>query len=153
VKDPVEIVTKKFRHFITELSKIEYKNIYRADMFTVWMTFIKHPELIPDEFLDIPEVKEAMDVLTNMSYDKEFVEEYEARKKILNDERSALTVAKEEGLKEGEEKGLKKGKEEGLKEGKISTALSMLEENIPLATIAKCTGLNEDEIKSLKSGR
>ncbi|MDR2077787.1 MAG: Rpn family recombination-promoting nuclease/putative transposase, partial [Rickettsiales bacterium] len=142
---PVEIVTKKFRRFITELSKIEYKNIYRADMLHVWMTFKERPEFIPDEFLGIPEVKEAMDELTLMSYGREFVEEYGARRKILNDERSALTVAKEEGLK--------KGKEEGLKEGKISTALSMLEDNMPIATIVKYTGLSEDEIKSLKSGR
>jgi predicted transposase/invertase (TIGR01784 family) len=165
-KDPVEIATNKFRTFIIELSKIEYKNIHRADMFSVWMMFIKHPEMIPGEFLSIPEVGEAMNELTFLSYNKEFRREYEARQKLINDEYSAITVAtdkgreegieegKKEGIEEGRKKGIKEGKkegkQEGIKEGLKKTALLMLRDNVPVATVAKYTGLGENDISSLE---
>jgi predicted transposase/invertase (TIGR01784 family) len=132
-KDPIEIATTKFRTFIIELSKIEYKNIHRADMFSVWMMFIKQPELIPKEFLTIPEVKEAMDELNRLSYSREFREEYEARQKLINDEHSALTIAKLEGEKIGIRK----------------SALAMLKKGIALDTVIECSGLSEEEIKEI----
>ncbi|GHS91052.1 transposase [Alphaproteobacteria bacterium] len=116
-KDKIEIATEKFRTFIIELSKIEYKNIHHADMFSVWMMFIKHPETIPQEFLSIPEVHEAMDELTKLSYNKIVRAQYEARQKLINDEHAAFAFARKEGLKEGIAEGLEKGIAEGLEKG------------------------------------
>jgi predicted transposase/invertase (TIGR01784 family) len=132
-KDPIEIATSKFRTFIIELSKIEYKNIHRADMFSVWMMFIKHPNMIPREFLTIPEVNEAMSELTRLSHSREFRAEYEARQKLINDEYAALTTAREEG-REKEKKEI---------------ALSMLRKGLSPTLIAECTGLSENEISEL----
>jgi predicted transposase/invertase (TIGR01784 family) len=141
------------------------------------MMFIKHPEMIPDDFFGVPEVKEAMEELTHISYDREVREEYEARLKLKNDEISALTVAREEGMEKGREEGMEKGREEGItvgmekgreegitmgmekgreegmekgiEKGKIETALAMLKESIPVGVIAKCTGLSPEEIAKL----
>jgi len=38
-RDPIEIATSKFKTFIIELSKIEFKSLHHADMFSVWMMF------------------------------------------------------------------------------------------------------------------
>jgi predicted transposase/invertase (TIGR01784 family) len=153
-KDPREIATSKFRTFIIELPKLEYKNKERLDMFTIWMMFLKHPEMITREIIDqVPEVGEAMHELENLSLDPDFRERYEARQKIINDEYSAITVAKRMGRKEGEEMGLRKGEEMGLRKGKEEErkeiALSLLKKGLPLNIIAECTGLTENEIFNL----
>jgi predicted transposase/invertase (TIGR01784 family) len=137
-KDPIEIATDKFRTFIIELSKIEFKNVHRADMFSVWMMFVKHPEMIPEEFLTIPEVREAMKELNHLSRDEKFRAEYEARQKLINDENSAVTVAMEKGLREG---ALSKAKD---------TAFKLLSKGMDIGDIAEVTGLSEREIKNLR---
>lgn len=134
-KDPIEIATTKFRTFIIELSKIEFKKVHRADMFSVWMMFIKNPELIPDEFLSIPEVNEAMEELNYLSRDKQFREEYEARQKLINDERAALTIAKDEGK-------IEKARE---------TAINLLSMGLTTEQISQATGLSIEEISKLKN--
>jgi predicted transposase/invertase (TIGR01784 family) len=138
-KEAVEIVTEKYRTFIIELSKIEYKNIHRADMFSVWMMFIKHPEEIPEEFLSIPEVGEAMEELNYLSQDDKFRGEYEARQKIINDENSAITVAREKGIAEG--------KKEGIVEGKKETAVKLLCRRMSIEDIVEITGLRGEELR------
>ncbi|MDR1391043.1 MAG: Rpn family recombination-promoting nuclease/putative transposase, partial [Holosporales bacterium] len=145
-KDPIEIATDKFRTFIIELSKIEFKNIHRADMFSVWMMFIKHPEEIPDEFLSIPEVKEAMDELTYLSHDKVFRAEYDARQRLINDENAAITIATEKGLEKGREEGLEKGLLAKARE----TAVKLIAKNMATADIAEVTDLSEKEILELQ---
>ena len=58
------------KQFIIELAKLEVTpKKFLNDMFAIWMRFIKDPESIPEEFLRVPEVKEAMDTLTVMSSD------------------------------------------------------------------------------------
>jgi predicted transposase/invertase (TIGR01784 family) len=150
-KDPIEIATDKFRTFIIELEKIEFKKMHRADMFSVWMMFIKNPASIPQEFLSIPEVDEAMQELTYLSQDEEFRAEYEARQRLINDERAALVIAEEQGMKKGEEK----GKAEGLAEGETrkakETATKMLSRGISIEDISDMTGLSLEDVKNLSS--
>jgi predicted transposase/invertase (TIGR01784 family) len=162
-KDPLEVATNKFRTFIIELPKLEYKTQERLDEFTIWMTFLKHPEMITKKIINqIPEVGEAMQELEHLSLDGGFRERYEARQKAINDEISALAVAtregeergwmmgREEGRVEGEEYGLRIGEERGLERGRIEAATSMLRENIPEDIISRCTGLTFDEVLRLK---
>jgi hypothetical protein len=55
-------VSEKTRIFILELPKIDVKKATLNDMFSVWMYFLKNPELIPEEFVKrVPEVKEALE--------------------------------------------------------------------------------------------
>jgi predicted transposase/invertase (TIGR01784 family) len=115
-------------------------------MFSVWMMFIKHPELIPDEFLSIPEVKEAMDELTYLSHDRVFRAEYDARQRRINDENAAITIATEKGL----ERGLEKGREEGLLAKARETALNAVALGLTPEQISKLTGLSEKEISELQ---
>ena len=83
--DPIEIASEKMRQFIIELTKLEATpKRFLNDMFTVWMQFIRDPNSIPPEFLNIPEVKEAMDELTHMSADPETRAEYDAKIRITD---------------------------------------------------------------------
>lgn len=92
--DGVEIASEKLRHFVIELTKLEMTpKRFLNDMFTVWMRFIKDPASIPPEFLNIPEVKEAMDELTVMSMDPKTRDEYNYRLKELNDLQAIKTAA------------------------------------------------------------
>jgi predicted transposase/invertase (TIGR01784 family) len=146
--DGVEIASEKTRIFIIELPKIDLKKASINDMFSVWMFFLKNPELIPDEFITkVPEVHEALEELKVMSMNDEFRAAYNAHIKAQNDRRSreanAEARGKAEGIAEGEARGELKGKRE--------TACTMLADGVPAATVSKYTGLSIEEIESLKS--
>ncbi len=158
--DPIEIASEKMRHFIIELTKLEATpKSFLNDMFTVWMQFIKAPETIPPEFLEIPEVKEAMDELTYMSSDPETRAVYDARVKELNDIYSGMTTKYKEGLEagrtegraEGRIEGEKAGIEKGAKEAKIETARNFLKLGLTVEQVAEGTGLSIAEIESIKN--
>ena len=163
--DPIEIASEKMRHFIIELTKLEATpKSFLNDMFTIWMTFIKDPETIPPEFLEIPEVKEAMDELTYMSSDPETRAVYDARVRELNDIYSGQTTRYKEGLEEGEKIGIEKGRaeerakaEKELAEQKAkaeaketSTVKNLLKLGLSVEQIASATGLTASEIDAIK---
>ena len=95
-------------------------------------------------------LKKAMDEWERVSQDPEVLLAYEARRKALLDEKSALkraaNLGKIEGEKIGEMKGEKKGEEKALRK----VALGMIEKGIDDATIAELTGLMEEEIQKLR---
>jgi predicted transposase/invertase (TIGR01784 family) len=136
--DGIEIASEKTRIFIIELPKIDNTKASLNDLFSIWMFFLKNPELIPETFVkEIPEVQEALEELKVLSADDEFRAEYNAHVKAQNDMRSRETNAEARGKAEGE---LKKARE---------TALSMLADKLPLETISKYTGLSLEELKVL----
>lgn len=155
--DPVEIASEKMRNFIIELTKLEATpKSFLNDMFTVWMRFIKDPSSIPPEFLDIPEVKEAMNELTVMSMDQQMRDEYNARIKQLNDYQALKTaVAKAEEKARSAEENLEKAKkavaeeQEKAKKEKVESARKMISKGLDVSDIADFTGLSIEEIQKL----
>ena len=132
--DEVEVASDKFRQFIIELTKLETgSHMFLNDMFMVWMQFIKDPNSIPDEFLNIPEVKEAMDELRYMSADEETRSIYEARIKEINDMNSALATKFDEGAKYQA----------------LETAKNLIKIGLSIEQISQATGLSIDEISHL----
>ena len=159
--DPIEIASEKMRQFIIELTKLEATpKRFLNDMFTVWMQFIRDPNSIPPEFLNIPEVKEAMDELTHMSADPETRAEYDARVREMNRIYAGQTVKYKEGLEEGEKIGIEKGEKIGIEKGKaeerakakaekIESARKMLQDGLSVDVVSKYSGLSADEIEKL----
>lgn len=136
--DPVEIASEKMRKFIIELTKLEnVPKRFCNDMFTVWMRLINDPNNIPEEFLKIPEVKEAMDELSVLSMDKATRAEYEARIKELNDFYAGKTTSYKEGM------------EKGAHEKAIETAKRLLKMGLSMEQIAQATDLSIKEIMTL----
>ena len=84
------------------------------------------------------DVKEAMNIVKEMSMSDEEWELYESRRLALLDYNTGMINAKNEGEKQG------------AKKEKIEITKKMLKENVPIETIAKFTDLTEEEIKKLK---
>jgi predicted transposase/invertase (TIGR01784 family) len=96
-------------------------------------------------FLDVSEIKGAMETLKYISADPEIRALYDLRQKTINDHNSEVTVAREEGKAEGREEGIAEGEFKGKRE----TARAMLSEGIATSIVSKCTGLTIDEIKAI----
>jgi predicted transposase/invertase (TIGR01784 family) len=137
--DPVEIASEKFRIFIVELEKVDLSNAKADNMFDVWSYFLIAPEKIPEEFLRIEEVKNAMSTLSYVSHNKDQRRMYNSIVMARNDSINAITHAKKEGIVIGE---LKKAKK---------VALSSLQIGMGVDIIAKISGLSVEEIESLKN--
>ncbi|MDR2399628.1 MAG: Rpn family recombination-promoting nuclease/putative transposase, partial [Endomicrobium sp.] len=133
--DEIAIASEKTRIFIIELPKIDVKKATLNDMFSVWMYFLKNPELIPEEFVKrVPEVEEALEELKVLSLNDEFRANYNAHIKAQNDQRSREANAKEEGIA----KGIAIGKKEGKKE----IVFKLLKKGMSLEDIAEITGIS-----------
>jgi predicted transposase/invertase (TIGR01784 family) len=83
-------------------------------------------------------LKKAMDEWERVSQNPEVLLAYEARRKALLDEKSAL--------KRAEKKGKQEGKEETIK----AMAIGMIQEGIASNVISKLTGLSIEEIEKLR---
>lgn len=87
-------------------------------------------------------LKKAIDEWERVSQDPEVLLAYEARRKALLDEKSALRRA--------ENLGEKRGREEGRKETIKTMALGMIQKGIDNKTISDLTGLSQEEINNLR---
>ena len=116
--DPYQILTdNSARIFFVELEKFDPKTADRRDMLTRWLSFLKDPILMDESFLQMKEVKTAMDTLKYISADDEMRAISDLRQITINDHNSEITVAREEGKSEG--------RAEGKAEGKREAAVSM----------------------------
>jgi len=110
-----------------------------------WIYFIKYASdltLIPKEYQDIQEFKEAFDIATQTSWNqKEFDE--------INALRTAEEKGMKKGIKEGIEKGIEKGIEEGEKKKAYEIAKKSLGQGLDLETIKMITGLSDEELKNI----
>jgi predicted transposase/invertase (TIGR01784 family) len=140
--DPYQIMTDSARIFFIELPKFNPKNADKRDLLTGWLSFIKNPCFMDDSYLNVKEIRDAMETLKYISADPETRAIADLRQKTINDHNSEITVAREEGIAIGEERGELKGKRE--------TACTMLADGVPAATVSKYTGLSIEEIESLK---
>ena len=117
-------------------------------MFEAWVKFIRDPENIPPELLEIPEVKEAMDALTYMSADPDVRAAYQARIREMNRIRAGQTIKYKEGLAEGEKLGARKEREKAKAE-KIESAKRFLKMGLSVEQVAEAINLSVEEIKKL----
>ena len=84
------------------------------------------------------DVKEAMNIVKEMSMSDEEWELYESRRLALLDYNTGMINAKNEGEKQG------------AKKEKIEIAKKLLKMGMTVEQIKEATGLNEEEIKKLK---
>ena len=114
-----EDMTKKLLSDIVEIHFIELKKFEKSkkdynNKLHRWLSFLINPE---GKEIDImkkedAEIKEAMDVLYNISGDKELIQLAEMRDKAIRDEKSRLQGARDEGREEGRAEGRAEGREE-----------------------------------------
>ncbi|PEF61820.1 Rpn family recombination-promoting nuclease/putative transposase [Bacillus cereus] len=86
-------------------------------------------------------LQQAIQKWDNMSHNQQFRREYEAREKILLDEKAAVAHA--------EQKGRKKGREEGKEEGRAQVIQSMYESGMNPQVIANIVKLTVEEVQRI----
>ena len=133
-RDEYQIITDKLRIFFVELQKFHPKHIDRKNMLDVWMAFLKNP--LNDDIQDVPEVKEALDTLKEISADKDEREIYYLRQHTEFGYISEKNVAVQK-------------EREKAKAEKIESAKNLLKAGISVEIIASSLGLSLEEIKEL----
>ncbi|MBN2342289.1 MAG: PD-(D/E)XK nuclease family transposase [Deltaproteobacteria bacterium] len=88
-----------------------------------------------------PVIKEANQLYTLFTADKELMEKYEARQKYLRDVSTIKSVSRDEGYSQG--------KAEGIDEEKRAVARIMKTNSEPTEKIQRYTGLSKEEIEQL----
>ncbi|MED1305357.1 Rpn family recombination-promoting nuclease/putative transposase, partial [Bacillus pacificus] len=80
----------------------------------------------------------------NMSHNQQFRREYEAREKVLLDEKAAVAHA--------EKKGIEKGRKEGIEQGKIQLIRGMHNNGVSIQDISKFTKISLEDIRRFLQG-
>ena len=133
-RDEYQIITDKLRIFFVELQKFHPKHIDRKNMLDVWMAFLKNP--LNDDIQDVPEVKEALDTLKEISADKDEREIYYLRQHTEFGYLSEKNVAVQK-------------EREKAKAEKIETARNFLKMGLSVEQVAQGTGLSIEEVNKL----
>lgn len=155
-----------------ELTKFKPQSFSEKKMQVLWLRFLTEmggASKVPQEFLDNPEVKKAVDILEESSYTPAQLEGYDKFWDIVRTERTYYKSAHRHGFAEGKEEGYKKGwdkgwdkgreevQEEGREEGREKGALEEKKKNakamkalgISTDVIAKVTGLSITDIETI----
>lgn len=147
-----EVLSDKFAIHFFELKKID--NVKKNQAMEDWLHLINaetEGDLMEiQKTTAIPEVKNTIVMLRELSADEKVRQEAYYREKRLHDEASALGSARREGLAEGMEKGRAQGRAEGRAEGRAQgRAEGMMEARQAFAVRMREMGMNEEQIREL----
>ncbi|WP_144519989.1 Rpn family recombination-promoting nuclease/putative transposase [Bacillus thuringiensis] len=90
-------------------------------------------------------LQQAIQKWDNMSHNQQFRREYEAREKILLDEKAAVAHAEQKGI----EKGLKRGREEGLEQGQAKIIKQLHDNGMSAQIIADNLQMTLEEVQRI----
>lgn len=166
-------VIEGLRFIFVELPKFTPHTYTEKKMQALWLRFLTEIDgrtrEIPQELLDNPEIKKAVDQIEQSAFNDaqllgydEFWDAVRVEKTLVSD---ALKEGMEKGMAEGMEKGMAEGLEKGMAEGlekgmakgraegernkQIEIARKMKQAGMDAETIARLTGLATDEIDAL----
>ncbi|ANS52106.1 ATPase [Bacillus thuringiensis] len=98
-------------------------------------------------------LQKAIQKWDNMSHNQQFRREYEAREKVLLDEKAAVAHAEkkgmEQGRKQGREEGIQEGIEQGMEQGKIQLIRGMHKNGMDIEDIAKFTNMDALKVRHI----
>ena len=138
-KTEEEIATKYIEMHFIELKKFKKKNPDTKARINQWLWLLAGgEEKIEMAEKENKEVKKAVEILDEMSINKEERERYEAILKAEFNQKVSMYNIELKGKKEGE-------KNKG-----IEVAKKLLNRKVPIDEIVEITGLNKDEIEELK---
>jgi len=133
-----------FEFAFLELSKFDKKLHELETILDKWIYFLKNGSsltMIPQEFEDVKELKEAFEVATQVTWNKQELDVYDYIGLKEYDDINALQTA--------EKKGLKKGLEQGFEQGRLAVAKNLLD-LLDDETISVKTGLTLSQIQNLR---
>ena len=117
----------------------------------LWLRFISElnekTNQAPQEWLETPDIKEALDLAEEAVYTPEELASYDKYWDVISIEKTLLGNAE----RRGEERGEICGEIKGEKKAKIAIVKKLLAKGYPLEEIAVLTDLTQEEILQFKS--
>jgi predicted transposase/invertase (TIGR01784 family) len=108
---------------------------------------------VPDDLLEIPQVKKAIEVLKESAFTTEELAGYQKFWDMVSTEKTYFSSAERRGLAKGRAEGRAEGRVEGRAEGRaeamLETAKKMLAMGLDRATVAQVTGLDMEQIRQI----
>jgi predicted transposase/invertase (TIGR01784 family) len=143
---------KDFEFTFVELPKFTKELNDLSSILDKWIYFIQNASdltLVPEQYKEIEEFKEAFKIVTQTSWNAKELEIYEYMALKEFDEINALRTAEKKGYLSGQEKGIEQGIEKGIEQEKLNIAKSLLD-ILDNKTIALKTGLDIAMIQRLR---
>jgi predicted transposase/invertase (TIGR01784 family) len=155
-----EKVMEGLEFVFIELPKFKAKKIAEKKLQVLWLRFLSEindlQEGISPDFLDVPEIKEATELILESGLTKGELETYDRYWDIISTEKTFLVDAFDKGIEQGIEIGIMQGLEkekqhieETIKAGKLAITINAKRMGMTLSDISKLTGLSEQEIETL----
>lgn len=151
-KNRGEVLSDKFAIHFFELKKID--NVQKNRAMEDWLHLINaetEDELMAiQQTTTIPEVKNTIVILRQLSADEKIRQEAYYREKALHDEASARGYERRQGRAEGRAEGIVEGRAEGIVEGRAEGIVEgAAKERAELIQKWRKKGFTEEEIKDL----
>ena len=118
-------------------------------MQVLWLRFLTEMgsvRKVPEEFLDNPEVKKAVDILEESSYSEAQLEGYDHFWDMGRTVRTYYHSAWKHGYEEGRAEVEAEDRAEGVLEGKLDVARNLKDAGMELGEITKYAGLSLEEL-------
>lgn len=144
-----------------ELPKFTPHSFTEKKMQALWLRYLteidEKTEAAPQELLDNPETKKALEIVQESAYSRAQIDGYDHFWDMVSVERTLMTAAKRRGLEEGRAEGriegraegLVEGRAEGIKQASLDNARVMKKDGMSVGLISKYTGLTPEEIEGL----
>ena len=153
-----ESVMEGLEFVFVELPKFKAKQFKDKRLQVLWLRFLseindQQEEISPD-FFEVPELKEASDLIRQSGLTKAQLETYDKYWDAVSTEKTFLVDAFDKGIEQGIEKGIEQGIEQGIELGaeqrSIEIAKKMIVSGMTSNEISNLTGLSIEQIDSLK---
>lgn len=146
-----------FEFSFIELPKFDKRLNQLETILDRWVYFLKNASnltMIPNEYENIQEFKDAFNIATQTTWNTKELEVYDYISLKEFDELNALKTAEIKGEQRGMEKGIEKGMEKGIEKGRKNQQIEIAKNLLDILdseTIALKTGLSVDEVVALKN--
>ncbi len=134
-----------------ELPKFKAKKFTDKKLKVLWLRFLSEindlQEWISPDFLDVPEIKEATDLILESGLTKGELETYDRYWDIISTEKTFLIDAYDKGIEQGIEQE-RKFSDNKIKAEKLGIARNLKKTGVSSSDILLATGFTEQEIES-----
>jgi predicted transposase/invertase (TIGR01784 family) len=153
---------KDLQLIFIELPKFKAQNRRDKKLSVLWLRFMSElndkTKYIPNEWLDVPEIKEASDLAEEAAYTPSELVAYDKYWDAISIEKTLVgnalkegeAIGEERGIAIGEERGIAIGEEKGIEETTKKIVFRLFAKNKSCEEITELTGFDIEKIKELQ---
>ncbi|MBM3857923.1 MAG: Rpn family recombination-promoting nuclease/putative transposase [Verrucomicrobia bacterium] len=138
---------------LIELPKLKPNTITEKKLTILWLRFLKEinekTKEIDPNLLEVEEIKKALTLLEESSYNEAELLEYDKRWDFVSSEKTLLAGKFSEGEAKGLAKGLEKGRAEGEMKARVEMVYNLHQLGIPIKNIATAAQLSMEELNGI----